>query len=771
MLLALLVQTAPAPASHTALEALAPVPFQNVRLSDGFFAPRIETNRKVTIPACLDQCESTGRIRNFDVASGKVQGKHEGLLFNDSDVYKVLEGAAYALKSAPDPALEKRVDAIVDSIAAAQREDGYLDTYFQLVEPAMKWKKERDGHELYCAGHLIEAAVAYEAATGKRKLLEVATKLAGCIAKEYGPGKHQEATGHEELELALVKLGRATNDPRWLELASFFVEIRGKKDRGTALFGEYAQDHAPVREQKEVVGHAVRAMYLYCGMADVAAAKGDATLVAPLVRFFDDVTGKKMYVTGGIGSSGSNEGFTRAWDLPNETAYCETCASVGMALWAHRMFLLTGETRYADVLEREVYNNVPAGVSWSGNRFFYDNPLASNGDQERVPWFQCACCPPNVARFVPAIGERMYAVRDREVHAILYAASTVELDIGDRKLRIDQETDYPRSGTVRFKILPQGRLAFALRLRVPGWCSQATVEPATEASRSRANPGDEFVIEKVWRAGDTVVLNLDMPPRRVRADPEVEADRGRVALAKGPVVYALEGVDHAGSAKSLVLPASAELAEAWDPVRFGGTTVLRAKGVQAFAKNPFERSTRETDLVAIPYCLWANRGRTEMAVWIPEDAALAEVPGGGVTLARPGSRLSASHCGMGDTLAALDDERQPKASGDGSIPRLTFWDHKGTKEWIQIDLDAPKRIQRTRVYWFDDDPKGGCRTPAAARVLVRAGDAWRIAAPELGVEKDRFNVASFPSVETTSVRIEVDLRPGASAGVLGWRIE
>ena len=753
------------------VQALAPVPFRDVKLADGFFAPRIETNRKVTIPACLDQCEATGRIRNFEIASGKVEGKHEGLLFNDSDVYKVLEGAAYALKSAPDPALEKRVDAVIDAIAAAQREDGYLDTYFQLVEPAMKWKKERDGHELYCAGHLIEAAVAYEAATGKTKLLGVATKLADCIAKEYGPGKHQEATGHEELELALVKLFRATKEKRYLDLASFFVEMRGKKDRGTALFGEYAQDHLPVREQPEVVGHAVRAMYLYSGMADVAAATGDASLVAPLVRFFDDVTGKKMYVTGGIGSSGSNEGFTRAFDLPNDSAYCETCAAIGMALWAHRMFLLTGETKYADVLEREVYNNVPAGVSFSGNRFFYDNPLASRGDTERVAWFQCACCPPNVARFVPAIGERMYAVSGRDVHAILYAASTVELDIGDRKVRIDQETDYPRSGNVRFKVLPQGRVSFALRLRVPGWSTQATVEPATEASRMRANPGDEFVIDKVWRAGDTVDLKLDTTPRRIRADPRVEADRGRVALAKGPVVYALEGVDHAGSAWSLALPASAEIAEAWDPLRFGGTTVLRAKGVQAFAKNPFEHATRESDLVAIPYCLWANRGRSEMVVWIPEDPALAEVPGGGVSLVHDGRRLSASHCWRGDTLAALDDGRLPKSSSDASIPRLTFWDHQGTKEWIQIDLDAPKRIQRARVYWFDDDPKGGCRMPAAARVLVRAGDGWRIAAPELGVEKDRCNVASFPAVETTSVRVEVDLRPGASAGVLEWQID
>jgi uncharacterized protein len=767
MLLAILLQAGS--------PALAPIPFQDVRLKDGFFAPRIETNRKVTIPTCLEKCESTGRIRNFAVAAGKVEGKHEGLLFNDSDLYKVLEGAAYALKSAPDPELEKRVDAIVDLVAAAQGPDGYLDTYFQLVEPGMRWKKERDGHELYCAGHLIEAGIAYEAATGKRKLLDVGIRFADCIDKEFGPGKHQEATGHEELELALVKLYRNTREKRWLDLARFFVDVRGRKDRGTELFGEYAQDHLPVREQPEVVGHAVRATYLYCGMADVAKETGGASLVAPLVRFFDDVTGRKMYATGGIGSSGSNEGFTKAFDLPNDSAYCETCAAIGMALWSHRMFLLTGETRYADVLEREVYNNVPAGVSLSGNRFFYDNPLASRGGNERVPWFDCSCCPTNVARFLPAMGERLYAVSGRELHVILYAASTVELDIGERHVRIEQHTDFPRSGKVRIVVVPEGRVSFALCLRIPGWSPGATIEPETDVLRRRANPGDEFVVDKVWKAGDSVELAFDMTPRRIHADAAVEADRGRVALARGPVVYAFEGVDHAGNARSLALPPEAEITESWDEKRLGGTTVLRAKGLLAFATDPFHRSSRPADLVAVPYCLWANRGKGEMVVWIPEDPSLAEVPGGGISLARGGIRLSASHCWRADSLGALDDGSLPQlekgGSSDASIPRLTFWDHRGTKEWMQVEFDAPKRIKSTRVYWFDDAPKGGCRTPAAARVLVRSGDSWRVAATELGVDKDRWNVAGFPPVETTAVRVEIDLRPGESAGVLERRID
>jgi DUF1680 family protein len=765
MLLALAVAAA---LQEKPLEA---VPFQRVRLADGFFSPRIETNRKVTIEACLAKCEETGRIRNFAVAGGLEKGKHEGLLFNDSDLYKVLEGVAYALKSAPDAALEKRVDAIVESVAAAQGKDGYVDTYFQLVEPENRWKKEKDGHELYCAGHLIEAAVAYEQATGKRKLLDVAIRFADCIDKEYGWGKHQEATGHEELELALMKLHRRTGEKRYLELAKFFLDVRGKKDRGTALFGEYAQDHAPVREQKEVVGHAVRAMYLYCGMADVAAATGDATLLAPLASIWDDLVGKKMYVTGGIGSSGSNEGFTKPFDLPNDTAYCETCAAIGMALWNHRMFLLTRETKYADALEREVVNNVPAGVSLSGDRFFYDNPLASRGDAERVPWFDCSCCPTNIVRFLPAMGERIYAVSGRDLHVILYAASTADVEVGGTEVRIAQETDYPRSGNVCIVLNPKETVSFALHLRVPGWCEKASVDPEDHAVRRREPGSDEFVIDRAWKRGDVVLLNLEMKPRRLRADPAVEADRGRVALARGPVVYAFEAVDHAGRARNLSLPADAKIAETWDPVLLGGTTVLRARGEQAFAPDPFHRSARPADLVAIPYCLWANRGKGEMVVWIPEDSAAAEIPDAGLHSIQNGVLLGASHCWRTDTVLALNDGKVPTASGDESIPRLSFWDHRGTREWVEMEFGPARSVHLVRIYWFDDAGRGSCRVPASARVLARSGETWREVARALGVAKDAWNTAEFAPVATGAVRVEVQLQPGFSAGVLEWQVE
>jgi DUF1680 family protein len=764
MLSALLVSAA---LQQPPLEA---VPFPRVHLADGFFAPRIETNRKATIEACLAKCEETGRIRNFAVAGGLEKGKHEGFLYNDSDVYKVIEGIAYALKSTPDPDLEKRTDAIVAKIASAQREDGYLDTYFQLVEPENRWKKEKDGHELYCAGHLIEAAVAYEQATGKKQLLEVAIRFANCIDKEYGWGKHQEATGHEELELALMKLFRRTGEKRYLELAKFFLDVRGKKDRGTALFGEYAQDHAPVREQKEVVGHAVRAMYLYSGMADVAAATGDKSLLAPLETIWTDLVGKKMYVTGGIGSSAANEGFTKPYDLPNDTAYCETCAAIGMALWNHRMFLATRETKYADVLEREVYNNVPAGVSLSGDKFFYDNPLSSRGDHERVPWFDCSCCPSNLVRFLPAMGERLYATSGNDLYAILYAASTAEVVVGGREIRIAQETDYPRSGDVRFTVTTPDPVRFALHLRMPDWCESASVEPTGSGERRKGTGTDEIVVDRKWKSGEPVVLHLAMPPRRVHADPAVAADRGRVALARGPVVYALEGADNGGHALALSLPSASKIEASFEPGLLGGTTVLRAPGEQVFAVEAFPTNTKPVNLVAIPYCLWANRGKGEMVVWIPEQAELAEVPGLGLHASQNGVRLGASHCWRTDTLLALNDGMLPKSSADESIPRLTFWDHKGTQEWVEMGFTAARPVHAVRVYWFDDSGHGGCRTPASARVLLLGKESWSDV-KELGIEKDTWNRAEFAPTTTWAVRLELTLQPGFSAGILEWQVE
>jgi DUF1680 family protein len=758
-----------------------------VHLADPFFAPRIETNRRATIEACLAKCESTGRIANFAIAGGLEKGQHEGALFNDSDVYKVIEGIAYSLAATPDAALEARADAIIEKIAAAEQPDGYLDTYFTLVEPKMRWKNIRTGHELYCAGHLIEAAVAYEQTTKKKKLLDVAVRVAECIDREFGWKKHEEPTGHPELELALMKLHRRTNDKRWLELAKFFVDVRGHHPN-SASFGEYAQDEVPVREQSQVTGHAVRAMYLYSGMTDVVAATGDRTLFVPLEKIWHDVVDRKMYVTGGIGTSADNEGFTTPYDLPNDSAYCETCAAIGMALWNERMFLLTHESKYADVLEREVYNNIPAGVSLDGTKFFYDNPLSSDGDHRRVPWFDCSCCPSNLVRYVPAMGERVYATGAFDLYVALYVAGRAEIDVGGHPVQLKQETDYPWSEKCVITFLGDVEVPITLHLRIPGWCKRfsATWQPSRrdEVTYSEFNAKQSVAdgVEKdgwwtatrAWRKGETISVQLPMPVERVHADEHVAADRGHVALMRGPIVYCLEGTDHEGAARSIALPSDRRVKPAKEDA-LGGIVALRGGSIAAVRYSTGERGERLADVRAIPYCTWANRDPGDMVVWIPEKVDVAEIPGEHGVVEQNGARLSASHCYKRDTLLALNDGRVPKSSSDESIPRMTFWDHRGTKEWIELDFAKARSVHAVRVYWFDDTGKGSCRVPAAWSLSYRAGSEWKPVAPrntsKFTAARDAWSSVELEPVDASALRIDVELERDFSAGVLEWQVE
>jgi DUF1680 family protein len=563
-------------ASAAKPEGLTAVPFPDVRISDDFWGPRLRTLRTTTVESNLHQCEVTGRIKNFAVAAKLQEGKHKGLLFDDSDVYKVLEGVAYALADKRDPDLEKRADAVIDLIAAAQQPDGYLNTYYTIVEPDNKWKNIQFGHELYCSGHLIEAAVAYRQATGKRKFLDTARKLADHIDSVFGPGKKVEASGHEEIELALIKLYRETKEERYLKLALFFLDTRGH-DEKRKLFGEYAQDHKPIRDQDEVVGHAVRAMYLYCAMADAAAITGDEGLLKAMDKIWRDVTERKMYVTGGIGPSASNEGFTVPYDLPNDSAYCETCAAVGMALWNHRLFLMSGDGKYADVLEREAYNGLLSGVSLTGDRFFYVNPLGSAGNHHRVPWFDVSCCPTNLVRYVPAIGERVWAVRGDGVWTVLYMGNKADLTLESGKVKLAEETKYPWEGDVEIKVEPEKSFAFDLHLRVPGWCKgEPAVAVNGEKQAVKAEKG-YLTIARTWKSGDVVRLSLPMPVERVYADPLVKADAGRTALQRGPIVYCLEGVDNDGRVRNLALPRDAKLTAEFDKDLLGGVMVVKGE--------------------------------------------------------------------------------------------------------------------------------------------------------------------------------------------------
>lgn len=750
-------------------QPLTPVPFNAVRLTDSFWAPRITLNRVAVVPHNIQQCEETGRISNFAKAGKLEKGEFRGIYFDDSDVYKMIEGAAYTLALQPDPELQARIEAIIDKIASAQQPDGYLYTFYTVRNELHKrWTDTGAMHELYCAGHLIEAAIAWHQATGQRKFLDVAVKLADHIDSIFGPDKRHDVPGHEEIELALFKLGRHVNEPRYTALATFFINERGHKECGRKLQGEYSLDDMPLRQRTEVAGHAVRAMYLFCGAADLAALTGEAALIRSLDTLWHDVVDRKMYVTGGIGPSAHNEGFTVAYDLPNDSAYAETCASIGLVLWSTRMAVLTGDAKYMDAAERSMYNGVLSGVGIDGKSFFYVNRLASRGKDRRVPWFGCACCPPNIARFLPSVGGYLYATRGDNIYVNIYANSESRIRLGDNlAITATQETAYPWDGSVRLRFDAAQPRDFTVRLRIPSWCGGASVGIN---GRAVANPVVErgyLVLRRQWQPADVVELNLPMPVRRVYAHPNVKDNVGRVALQRGPIIYCLEQADNPGGVRHLSLPKDAPLTIASKADLFTGCTVIKGAALS------HSRGTdpKPVEFTAVPYHLWANREPGQMIVWIAEDPGVAEVKPA-PTIAST-ARASASHTWHMDTLEALSDQAPIASSADHGCPRFTWWDKKGGTQWVQYDLANPAKVSSVEVYWFDDTGQGGCRVPASWRLLYKAGNDWKpVENPSAyGVKKDAFNRVTFAPVETSALRIEVQLQPDFSGGILEWRVE
>lgn len=616
--------------------AIFPVPFTDVKITDSFWAPRLQTNRTATVPACFRRCEETGRIDNFAIAGGLKEGKFRGNRYDDSDVFKVIEGAAYTLALERNPRLEKYLDDVIGKIAAAQEEDGYLYTARTIdsEHPARdagekRWSYLQHSHELYNVGHMYEAAVAYFEATGKRNLLEVAIRNANLIDSVFGPGKRRDVPGHEEIEIGLVKLYRTTRDPRYLKLAKFFIDERGN-ETGHKLYGEYAQDHKPVTQQDEPLGHAVRACYLYSGMADVAALTGDKSYIPALDRIWQNLVSRRMYLTGGIGAEAGHEGFGPEYHLPNQTAYNETCAAVGLALWNQRMFLLHGDSKYIDVLERVIYNGLLSGVSLTGDHFFYPNPLASDGktkfnhgSTERSPWFSTACCPVNIVRFVPSIAGYIYAATDDAAYVNLFVDGSGVIRKKNNNVRLAQQTRYPWDGRVRITIDPEKSESFALNIRIPGWVLGQPV-PGDLYRYENARPGSPSVklngriikpkiekgyaqIDRKWKTGDAVELDLPMPVRKVVANENVKEDAGRIALERGPLVYCVEGVDNGGKVTPLRLSATGDFKPEFREDLLGGVTVIQGEGVA---------DSRPMKFNAIPYYAWNHRGAGEMAVWL-----------------------------------------------------------------------------------------------------------------------------------------------------------
>ena len=620
-----------------------PVPFTQVQITDAFWQPRIETNRTVTIPSDFQKCEDTDRIANFDRAAGLMDGPFVGdYEFNDSDVFKTIEGAAYSLQNTADPELDAYIDTLIAKIAAAQEPDGYLYTP-RTIDPAHvpphagpeRWSSLTMSHELYNSGHMFEAAAAHFQATGKRNFLDIALKNADLLVATFGPDKLRRVPGHQEVELGLVKLYRVTGETQYLDLAKFFLDERGHANGRELMsaFGipGYMQDHLPVVEQREAVGHAVRATYMYSAMADVAALTGDQEYIAAIQGIWENVVQKKLALHGGIGARHHGELFGDNYELPNPTSYNETCASIANIFWNHRLFLLTGQARYIDVMERILYNGFLVGVSMEGDRFFYVNPLAWDGEFmfnrddscTRQPWFSCSCCPTNVVRLLPSLPGYIYAVNGDRLFVNLYLSNEGHTHVAGADIQLSQETRYPWDGQVRLTVTPEVPVRFSVALRIPGWVRGRPV-PSNLYSYVNAAPSEVVVcvngqpvsateedgylcIDRVWAPGDAIALSLAMPIRRVIADARVQANRDRVALERGPVLYAAEATDNGDTILDITLPDGAELVAREHPELLGGVVTIEGSAQDS--------NGQAREFLAIPYYAWSHRQPGAMAVW------------------------------------------------------------------------------------------------------------------------------------------------------------
>ena len=632
-----------------------PVLFNQVSINGGFWGPRIETNRSVTLPIEYEHLKKTGRIKAWEL-KWKKGAPNQPHIFWDSDVAKWMEAAAYSLTCHPDKTLERKLDHVIKLMEKAQLSDGYLNTHFISTGIKKRWTNLRDSHELYNAGHLMEAAVAHYHATGKRSFLDVMCRYADHINRTFGPGKGQKPgyPGHQEIELALIKLQQATGNDTYLDLAKYFINERGRKPfyfikeaiaRGEDLSknrhgGSYQQSHAPVRDQKQVVGHAVRAMYLYCGMADVATATGDRALLNACKTLWHNVTRQRMHVTGGIGPTSENEGFTTDYDMPTESAYLETCSAIALVFWAQRMLLAEVNGDYADVMERALYNGVLSGVSISGDTFFYGNPLAvypgmnrrqyqgPDYNYRRSPWFGCACCPTNIVRLLASLGSYVYSTDKRSLYVHLYANSQSIIDINGNNVTVVQKTDYPWDEKVLMTISPEKKALFTVALRIPGWCRKPRLTVNGKTVNIKANTSKGYVkISRIWKKGDKIALILPMPVERIVARPEARQICGEVALMRGPVVYCLEQIDNGQNLNDISLPRNAKLRCVKDKKHsLGSIPVIKAV---ARHRKPSDRNStlysaeppkyEKKNITAIPYSLWANRKPGEMLVWINEE--------------------------------------------------------------------------------------------------------------------------------------------------------
>ena len=781
---------------------ISPVPFTSVKVTPGtFWGQRLEASRQVTIPLAFSKCESEGRYKNFDNAAAHLKDPSKvfkvngvGYSFDDTDPYKTLEGAAYILQTYPDKKLEAYCDSVIDIIGSAQEPDGYLYTA-RTQNPKdphhwagnKRWSMEEDlSHELYNLGHMVEGAVADWQATGKRKFLDIACRYADVACKEVGPNPGQMCVvpGHQIAEMAMARLYLATGEKRYLDFAKFLLDYRGK----TTIQHEYSQAHKPVIEQNEAVGHAVRAAYMYAGMADVAALTGDKDYIKAIDAIWDNIVTKKLYITGGIGATNNGEAFGANYELPNMSAYCETCAAIGNVYVNYRLFLLHGESKYYDVLERTLYNGLISGVSLEGNGFFYPNPLESMGQHQRQAWFGCACCPSNICRFIPSLPGYIYAVKDRNVYVNLFLSNSSNLSVAGKKVVLSQSTEYPWNGDITVSVDQNAAGQFAMKIRIPGWVKNQVVPSNlyqyTDGKRlgygimvngqlvnGQLTPDGYFTISRKWKKGDKVQIHFDMEPRTVRANNKVEADRGMVSIERGPLVYCAEHPDNSFDIMGALVNQEPQFTLGKGEIA-GTPVVTLITDAQTLNFNKQGKlEAQDQTLTLIPYYAWCHRGSGKMRVWLPQDLN-ATNPSQPATLASE-SKVTSSTERM-PALSSINDRLVPKDENDRSVPYTHWWPKNGTTEWLGYEFPQQSTVQSATVYWYDDGPWGGCRVPQSWRILYQdAQGQWLpvSGADRYPTDKGTACTVHFDPVNTKSIRLEIVLPNDNSAGLFEWVVK
>ncbi|TDQ06629.1 glycoside hydrolase family 127 protein [Pedobacter metabolipauper] len=768
-----------------------PVVFTHVHVNDKFWAPKLEINANITIPYTLQKCEENGRMDNFHKAAHEMEtGKLTQFPFDDTDIYKVIEGASYAMEVKKNPQLERYIDSLITMIGAAQEKDGYLFTFRTANAKTphewigtKRWEKEEDlSHELYNSGHLFESAAAHFQSTGKRSLLDIAIKNADLLVKDFGPGKLQIYPGHQVVEIGLVRLYRITGNKKYLDLAKFFLDVRGPK--GTA----YNQANAKVIDQNTAIGHAVRATYMYTGMADVAALTGDEKYLEAIDRIWEDVVYKKLYLTGGIGATGAGEAFGDAYQLPNMSAYAETCAAIANIYWNSRMFLLHGDAKYIDVLERTLYNGLLSGVSLSGDRFFYPNPLASMHQHQRSAWFSCACCISNMTRFLPSVPGYVYAQNNNDLYVNLFMGNSAGVTLKSGKVALTQVTEYPWSGKVEMAIDPEKTMRFALNIRVPGWAAQSPIPgdlysymggvktPITLLLNGKPVAYQMIkgyaVVDQTWKKGDKLTLDLPMEVQKVIANAKVKDDAGRFAFQRGPIVYCLEGPDNKdGLVQNIMIDPNAKATVSFRKDKLNEIAELAVQGSSTKRQlNTDALLKQDQTVTAIPYYTWANRGPSDMTVWIPYEASAAR-PQPAPTIAST-SKVSSS-LNNPRLLEAIKDQYEPADSKDTNYPYLHWWPKKNTVEFVRYDFVKEQTVSESKVYWYDDGPWGGCRIPLSYKVLYLKDGNWFPVSVlnNSGIAKDKFNVIKFKPVTTTALKLELQQPVEQSSGIHEWTVQ